>query len=184
LEGKLLDRLGQSFKVEMPNADTLDRYLDQLLPIVRPWSEDLREEKFYLHRPWMEKKDDDRFHKTVLHFFNPDGEYLKSVDGDVSAGTWRYLAGANKFLIAEEGSDGELYDLAFLDGQFFILKKHGDQARIGNRKYFVMVIEGFGRYEWRDLMEILFRKSQSNISFYILIAIAILFALGILVMLR
>lgn len=184
MEGKLLDRLGQSFKVEMPRAETLDGYLDKLLPIVRPWSEDLWEEKFYLHRPWMEKKDDDRFHKTVLHFFNPDNEYLKSVDGDVSSGSWRYLRGGNKFLIAEEGSDGELYDLAFLDGQFFILKKHGDQARLGQRKYFVMVTESLGRYEWRNLMEILFRKSQSNISFYILIAIAVIIALGMLVLLR
>lgn len=184
MESKLLDRLGQSFKVEMPKADTLDGYLDKLLPIVRSWSEDLWEEKFYLQRPWMEKKDDDRFHKTVLHFFNPDGEYLKSTDGDISAGSWRYLRGGNKFLIADEGSDGELYDLAFLDGQFFILKKHGDQGRLGNRKYFVLVTESLGRYEWRDLMEMLFRKSQSNVSFYILIAIGVVIALGMLVLLR
>jgi hypothetical protein len=184
LEGKLLDRLGQTFKVEMPRAETLDGYLDRLLPIVKPWSEDLREEKFYLYRPWMEKKDDDRFHKTVLHFFHPDGEYLKSVDGDVSAGTWRYLGGANKFLIADQGSDGELYDLAFLDGQFFILKKHGDQARLGQRKYFVLVVESLGKYEWRDLMEMLFRKSQSNISFYVLIAIAVVIVLVMLILFR
>lgn len=168
----------------MPKADTLDGYLDKLLPIVKPWSEDLREEKFYVGRPWLEKRDEDVFHKAVLHFFNAEEEYLRSEDGDVQKGSWRYIRGGNKFLITDENDDAQLYDLAFLDGQFFILKKHGDQARLGNRKYFVMVTEGLGRMEWRDLMEVLFRKSQSNVSFYVLIAVAILFALGILVLLR
>lgn len=184
MESKLLDRIGQSFKVDMPQADTLDGYLDKLLPVVRAWSEDLWEEKFYLNRPWMEKKDDDGFHKTILHFFNTEGEYLRSEDGDVQKGSWRYLRGGNKFLITDEDDESILYDLAFLDGQFFILKKHGDQARLGQRKYFVMAVEGLGKYEWRDLMELLFKKSQSNISFYILIGIAILLAMGILIMLR
>lgn len=184
MESKFLDRIGQTFRVEMPQADTLDAYLDKLLPVVRSWSEDLWEEQFYLNRPWMEKKDDDRFHKAVLHFFNPDGEYLKSVDGDVETGSWRYMRAGNKFLITDSDGNSELYDHAFLDGQFFILKKHGDHARMGQRKYFVMVVEGLGRYEWRDLMELLFKKSQSNISFYILIGFALLLAIGILILLR
>ncbi len=189
MEGKLLDRLGQSFKVEMPKADTLDGYLDKLLPIVKPWSEDLREEKFFLGRPWAEKQDSDTFHQAVLHFFNPDGEYIKSTDGDLELGKWRSIPG-NKFMIINELDEdalemkGQLYDLSFLDGQFFILKKHGDHARLSNRKYFMMVTESLSRMEWRDLMEVLFRKSQSNVSFYILITIAVLFALAILLLLR
>jgi len=183
VETKLIDKITDLFKVEMGRAESLDDYLDLILPRVRAWSEDLREEKFYLMRPWMEKRDDDRFHKTILHFFNPDGEYLKSTDGDVATGNWRFLVGGNKFLISD-GDDTELYDLAFLDGQFFILKKHGEQDRLKQRKYFLMVVEPMGRYEWRDLMELLFRKSQSNFSFYILIGIAILFAMGILILLR
>lgn len=189
MEGKLLDRLGQSFKVEMPKADTLDGYLDKLLPIVKPWSEDLREEKFYLGRPWVEKQDSDTFHQTILHIFKSDNIYLKSINGDIKCHKWEIVP-INKFLIlTKEDHDaldceGELFDLAFLDAQFFILKKHGDQARLGNRKYFVMVTEGLSRMEWRDLMEVLFKKSQSNVSFYILITIAVLFALAILVLLR
>ncbi len=178
MEGKLLDRLGQSFKVEMPKADTLDGYLNLILPKVRPWSEDLREEQFYTGRPWLEIRDDDSFHALTLHFFNPEGEYIKSVNGDLEIGNWRYQ---NNKLMIILGDEGELFDLAFLDGQFFILKKSGKNS------YFFMMLEGIGRPfkdRWIDAVEMLFKKSQSNVSFYILIAIAIVLFMAILLILR
>ncbi|HMO41363.1 MAG TPA: hypothetical protein PKC76_18730 [Saprospiraceae bacterium] len=178
MENKLLDRLGQSFKVEMPPAETLNDYIDAVLPKVRAWSEDLREEQFYVGRPWMEIRDDDLFHAVVLHFFNPEGEYIKSVNGDLSMGTWRYQN--NKMMILLD--EGELFDLAYLDGQFFVLKKNGT-----HREYFFMTLEHIGRplqHRWRDLVEMLFRRSQSNISFYILIGIAVLLVLVIFLILR
>ncbi len=178
LETKLLDRLGQSFRVEMPKADSLNGYLNAVLPKVRPWSEDLKEEKFYTSRPWMEIRDDDSFHALVLHFFNAEGEYIKSIDGEGHAGSWRHQ---NNKLFITLGDDMEIFDLAFLDGEFFILRKSGKGT------YFFMMIEGRGRAykdRWRDAVELLFKKSQSNVSFYILIAIAVVLAVFILLVLR
>ncbi len=178
MESKLLDRAGQLFRTEMPTADSLDGYLNEILPKARSWSEDLVEEKFYINRPWLEIRDDDSFHEMVLHFFNDEGEYIRSEDGDLTMGTWRYQ---NNKLMIILGDEGELFDLAFLDGQFFVLKKNGKNT------YFFMVIEPVGRPlkdRWRDAVEMLFKRSQSNISFYILIAIAVVLAMAILLVLR
>lgn len=180
MEGKLLDKLGQSFRAELPapTQDTLDGHLNAVLGKVRPWSEDLREEQFYINRPWLEIRDDDAFHATVLHFFNEGGEYIRSTNGDLAIGNWRHQ---NNKLMIILGDGGELYDLAFLDGQYFILQKSGGGS------YFFMMFEPAGRAfkdRWLDAVEMLFKKSQSNVSFYILIGIAILLALAILLVLR
>ena len=174
MENKLLDRVARTFSVELPEADSMDEYIDQILPIIRPLSEDLYETANYVDRPWLEFRDDLNFHKAILHFFNEGGEYLRSVDGDVQRGSWRFMESSNKFLI-EQGGRTELYDLAFLDAQFFILDKHGDQRRLGHRKYFVMVWEPAGRrLEWRNAMELLFQKYQTNNRSYTLLAMFVL----------
>lgn len=181
MENKLLDNLSRTFEVDLPNAENMDDFLDQIIPIVRPLSEDLREDEFYLNKSWMEIRDDVRWHDKVLHFFNDGGEYLRSTNGNVDGGNWRYLDHSNKFIL----NSSELYELAFLDSQFFILKKHGEQKRFGKRKYFVMVYEPIGsRLEWRDAMELLFNKYRNNnnwlaiIMVIVLLLIAIVFALS------
>ena len=163
----------------------MDGYLKQILPVVRPLGEDLWEEDVYLKTPWLEIRDDVHFHKAILHFFYEGGEYLRSVDGNVSGGSWRILEGSNKMLIEHAGG-AELFDLAFLDREFFILDKHGDQERLGQRRFTVLVLEPLGKkLEWRDAMERLFLKYHTNNSFYrnltviVLLIIAIIVALSI-----
>ncbi|MEN0003921.1 MAG: hypothetical protein AAF798_07245 [Bacteroidota bacterium] len=187
MENKFLESVSRSFSVELPFAESLDRYLDQLIPVVRPLGEDLWESKFYVNKAWLEFKDDENFHDTVVHFFNEgeeDNEYLRSINGNVKAGTWRYLDKAGKFLVTNPDGDTELFDLAFLDTQFFILKKHGDQERMGERKYFMMVNEKVGRrLEWRDAMELLFNKYRNNNSFYLSVVIIIVLIAAIVLVL-
>lgn len=180
---KFIDKLAGTFEVPVPEGETLDEFLDNIIPAVRPWSEDLREEAFYLDKPWLELRDDDRFHDTVLHFFNEGGEYLQSVNGDVGGGSWRYLERANKFLI-EEGGAAELYDLAFLSDFFFILRKHGDLPEKIRPKYFFMVLEARGRgLEWRDACEELFNTYRKNNSFWITLLMIIMVIVAIIVIL-
>ena len=182
MENKLIDKIARAFSVELPDADTMDDYIDQILPIIRPLSEDLYETGNYVERPWLEFRDDLDFHKAILHFFNEDGEYLRSVDGDVQRGGWRFLESSNKLLI-EQGNRTELYDLAFLDQQFFILDKHGDQRRLGQRKYFVMLWEPVGRrLKWRNAMELLFQKYQNNNRSYSLLAVVVLVLIALILL--
>lgn len=179
LELKIIDQISSNFNAEFPHAETMDDYLDLIIPNVRSWGEDLREEQFYLNKPWMELRDDVNFHTAVLHFFNDGGEYLKSTDGDVSGGSWRYLDSANKLMLNDE-----LYDLAFMDNQFFILRKHGNQKRLGQRKYFVMMYEPIAaRLEWREAMEYLFNQYRNNNSFYTTLAVIILLIIAIVLIL-
>ena len=180
LENKLLDNLSRSFEVDLPQASDMDTYLDKILPIVRPLSEDLRETKFYLNKGWLEFRDDEKWHDTVLHFFNKDGEYLISNNGNLSGGNWRFMRPSNKFIL----NNSELFELAFLDEQFFILRKHGDQKRLGKRKYFVLIHEPIGkRLEWRDAMELLFNKYRNNNNWLIIILIIVLLLIGIVFLL-
>lgn len=185
MEIKLFDKFVQPLKETLPEANSIDEYLeDKILPKVRPWSEDLREEKFYLNKSWLEFRDDVNFHKTVVHFFNAGGEYLKSEDGEISCGKWRYLPDSNKFLVMPKDCEGELFDLAFLDDDFFILRKHGDHRRLGNRAYFFMIHEPLGKKtNWRESMEILYDKAGRSTGFYILLFIALLLLLGIFLLL-
>lgn len=165
-----LDKLEETFEVELPEVETLDKYIDTILPSVRQFSEDLREQKFWVSsggKAWMEVRDDPGFQEAVLHFFNEGGEYLQSVDGNVSKGRWRLLENSNK-LILEQGGGGdkgpgrsELYELAFLNSAFFILKKHGNASR--GKKYFFMGAERAVRgLKWRDCVELLFNEYRSQ----------------------
>lgn len=178
----MLDQLSRSFSLELPPADTMDEYLDSILPMLRPWTEDMYEfeEKNYFRSRWLEVRDTDHSHESILHLFREGNEYLYSIDGDILfRGRWESLNDTNGFIIDKmvNGAiaQSELYDLAFLNKDFFILKKHGDQTRKGNKKYFVLAREGVVRnLEWRDVMELLFNNYRSNPNFMMYIAIAIL----------
>ena len=184
MDSKFLDKISQAISDEMPYAETMDSYLDQIIPKVRQYGEDLREYKFYLGKPWLEFRDDVNFHHVILHFFNEGGEYLISKDGDVSTGSWRHLPESNKFLINGRGGSPELFDLAFLDGEYFILQKHGEQWQKGRRKYFMMMNERVGKkLEWRDAIIKLYRKTQDFNQFYMILAIIILLIIAIVIVL-
>lgn len=166
-EQNWLETVLRSLNVELPDLDTLDEYLDVVIPKVRKWGEDLSETSYYSSsggKPWLEVRDEENFHNTVLHFFNEGGEYLRSTDGNVIKGRWRLLEGTNKILIESGGDKGgltELYELAYLDSIFFILKKHGSQQR--KKKYFVMGFEPYVQgLEWRDYAEALFNTYRSK----------------------
>lgn len=185
-----LQDIDKTFELDLPEQESLDAYLDQMLPNIRHLSEDLRESNFYVlegGKPWLEIRDDPGFQETVVHFFNDGGEYLQSVDGNVSRGRWRLLDQTNKIIIEQGGSSGgkggepnrsEMYELAFLNAQFFILKKHGDQSRKGKKKYFFMGYEGTVRgLKWLDCVELLFneyRNQWSNFNTIVVVAVVIL----------
>jgi len=183
VENKYLAKVNQSLRESAPERDTMDDSLNEILKLVRPLGEDLREEQFYLNRPWLEFRDDESFHDAILHFFNEEGEYLRSTNGNVSEGEWRYLESSNKLMITL-GEVSELYDLAFLDPEFFILSKHGNNVKLGRSEYFVMLNERVGRkLEWNDAMAKLFNKYRNNNSWLITITVIILLLIAVIALL-
>ncbi len=159
--------ISRAFSPELPpELGNMDEHLDFIIPQVVQYGEDLREEHFWLTKRWKEVRDEDGFHEAILHIFNPGGEYLLSLDGNLIKGSWRQLGGYNS-LIIEIGGRSELFDLRFLNLDFIILTKHGDQGRKNLRRYFFLVHEsaskGNGReLEWRQLMEKLFNTWREN----------------------
>ncbi|MEZ4920250.1 MAG: hypothetical protein R2792_14190 [Saprospiraceae bacterium] len=159
--------IGRAFSPDLPNdLGTMDQHLDFIIPKVIPFGEDLREEEFWVGRRWKEVRDDEGFHEAILHIFNGGNEYMLSLDGNVLRGTWRRLEGYNT-LILEVGGRSELFDLRFLNGDFMVMTKHGDQGRKGQRKYFCLAHEPVtmsqGReLDWRNIMERLFNVWRDN----------------------
>lgn len=166
-EFRLFNDISRAFSPELPrDLGTMDQHLDFILPKVIPYGEDLREEQFWLSKRWKEVRDDEGFHEAILHIFNPGGEYLLSLDGNLIKGTWRKLGQENS-LIVEVAGRSELFDLRFLNSDFIVLTKHGDQARKGQRKYFCLIHERAsrgpkGELDWRNIMEKLFNVWRDN----------------------
>lgn len=211
-----LEKIGDEFELELPNKEKLDDYLDLILPQIRKWSEDLREMENYViagGKPWQEVRDDPNFQETVLHFFNEGGEYLQSVDGNVTRGRWRLLDATNKIIIEQGGGGGgkgggrqqdnrggrqqdnrgggkggnpsksELFELAFLNKQFFILKKHGDVFKKRNRRYLMMGFEGSVRgLKWKDCVELLFNEYRSHWGMFQYIVLAAILLVVIVIL--
>lgn len=185
MENKYVDQAMRSFELEMPdpNDTSMDGYLREvILPRIRQWSEDLYEEGNYTNKPWMEIRDDVNFHDTILHFFNDGGEYMKVTNGNISGGRWEFMESANKFIL-QAGKSNAMYDLAYLDRNHFILKKHGDQRRLGQREYWVMGWEPVvKRLDWRDSMELMYNQYRDNNNNYVGMAIIIMILIAIIIL--
>lgn len=173
--------ISRALSPELPaDLGTMDQHLDFILPKVIPYGEDLREGQFWLGKRWKEVRDDEGFHEAILHIFNADGEYLLSLDGNVLKGTWKQLGTSNS-LILELAGKSELFDLRFLNSDFLVLTKHGDQVRKGQRKYFFLVHEpatrgSGGELDWRNLMEKMFniwRENSIGLGSWLLLAVVI-----------
>ena len=167
----------------MPYRDTLDEYIDLILPDIRTLGEDLREEGVYLEESWLEFNDDEENRRVTLHFFREGSEYMQSEDGDISRGSWELMERKN-YMILDTGNGTELYQLAFLNSDFFILRKHGNQSGFQTGKYLALGRENAmvnretgGLYTWREYAEALSQVyQQKNYVIPIMIAIVVVLA--------
>ncbi len=167
MKDNFLIRLQEAFNPTLPDVGGLMDYLDFLMPYIGQWGEDLIETENYTSeggKPWLEFRDQVNFQETILHFFNPDGEYLRSVNGNVSKGRWRLLEDSNKMLIEmgggkdKGGGISELYELIYLDKAFFILQKHGSA-----QKYLALGYEPFvAGMTWLEYVQALFQQYRNK----------------------
>jgi hypothetical protein len=167
----LLEQIGNDiskvFSPSLPgDLGTFDEHLDFIIPKVAPYGEDLSETNFWVDKRWREVRDDEAFHEVFLHIFNTGGEYMMVVDGNIFKGTWKQLSGSNS-MIMEISGRSELFELRYLNNDFLILSKHGDQARKGQRRYFMLVRDGVARgkhgdIDWHNAMEAMFNVWREN----------------------
>ncbi len=164
----------EAFNPTLPDVGGLMDYLDFMMPYISNWGEDLIETEYYTAeggKPWLEFRDQVNFQETVLHFFNPDGEYLRSVNGNVSKGRWRLLEKTNKMIIDITGGkdkstgSNELYELVYLDETFFILQKHGSSQKFLALGYEPMV----AGMTWLEYVQALFQQYRNKHRRFILV---------------
>lgn len=166
-EVRIFNDISRAFSPDLPrDLGTMDQHLDFILPKIIPYGEDLREEQYWIGKRWKEVRDDEGFHEAILHIFNNGGEYLLSLDGNLVKGSWRKLGNYNT-LIIEIAGRSELFDLRFLNADFLVLTKHGDQGRKGQRRFFCLIHERSayspkGELDWRNVMEKMFNVWREN----------------------
>ena len=167
---------------ELPRLDSLDEYVKYIVPKIRPWSEDLYEEDYYLETKWLEFRSQDSFQDVVIHIFRDGREYMRVINGDIKRGSWEVLEGTNNLILdSRDGTD--LYTFVFMNAHFFIIQKHGGKRRPDKPMYFVMGNEStIGRLTWREYAEALDQVFEKYISAVWLIGgvIIVLVALFIL----
>lgn len=157
---------------DLPLFNNLDEGVDFLMNYLFRFSEELWDEEFYTEIRWLEIRDDVHFQESILHVFKEDGQYLRILDGDISSGVWENELGG---IILKINGRHELYERTFLNEEFFILKKHGDHSIKGlASKYFFLTREPLGkRYEWPQLLSILYAVYQSNTHFRIIVFVLV-----------
>jgi len=156
--------------IEDLSTDTFqpeDNFHSELLSLVgdiHPFSEDLYEKEYFQEKKWLQVSDRDPH--TRLHIFRVNGEYLESIDGNVFVGKWSILENSNTIIFEKPGvgqmTEKRLYELAFLNEDFFILKKHGN--RIGLEDQFLLL----GRealvknLDWQAVIDLIDTRYKNN----------------------
>lgn len=167
---------------ELPRFNSLDEGLDHVLKYVGIFTEDLPEKQFYINKRWREVRDDPSFQENVLHVFQENGTYLRILDGDIAAGNWELSLGG---LIIKFAGRNELYERAFINEDFMVLRKHGDQTSKGLRKYFFLVREPLvPNREWTDQLDLIYEIYKGNtnymffvVLFFVIVAIIVFFSI-------
>jgi len=183
MEDRLLDKIAEPFNLNLPEYASLEEMIDQVIPAVKKFSEpNLGGENSPLTKVnWV--KMSDRPGDTVLRLyaFSPTGEISIATDGEMSSLSYdvdennprRIIIGQSRY------RDSILYELAFMDNDFLILKQHGNTANI-KKKYLFFCSEPIGsRLTWDEALEKLFGKYRDNEMPWLFILIVLVIVIGV-----
>lgn len=179
------DSFNNVISAKLPEYDSLDGYLSFILNRTAKYSNIIENRSFIVNKRWTEIRDDDNFHEVVLHIFKlnddtsdefKDQPFVKVIDGNVTNGEWSTIEGGNG-LFVKHLKEHEFYDLRFINEDFLVLQKHGNQRQ---RTYLFLVNERIANNrEWREIVEIFYDVYRFNPAFLILIIVVVLFLVGI-----
>lgn len=98
-------------------------YIENILPRLKKFSEDLDKKEFFIEIPWVYIDKDLNRQKYI---FKRNGELIMSCNGQVNIGKWEYLSTAKSLLI-DRVTDKILLNQYFIDSSIMVLKLDGDQ---------------------------------------------------------
>lgn len=164
MEDRLLDKIAQPFNISLPEHETMEKAIDEFLPAVKDFGEkDLEDTDCPLYKiDWVSMTDEPGDNSVVLNTFLSSGEIRISRDGSMDAKAFRVLS-ANRIIIGQSlHRDAFLYELQFMDNDFLIFKRHGNEANI-KKKYLFFCREAIGtRLVWKEALEKLVDKYRNN----------------------
>ena len=167
MEDRLLDKIAEPFNLQLPEYATLEAMIDGVLPAVAQFSEaDLLAEDSPLYTvSWVKMSDRPGATEVELYNFQGymQGEIRVVVDGKVDARAYEVEESGNRIIIGQSVMrDSFLYELAFLDADFLILRRHGNAANIPER-YLFFCREAIGtRLTWNEALERLVDKYRNS----------------------
>lgn len=162
------------------NNDEFHQTVEDLVADIYPFSEDLYEVSYFLEKNWLEISEHDKH--DVLHIFRDQNQYIYSVDGRIIEGSWSMVEDTNVMILErpdiQGGEEKILYELAFLNSDFFILKRHGKRIAL-ERQFLVMGREHLVRNKpWQEALDLIETQHETNkVVIGIAVIIAILLAL-------
>ncbi|MEO0731687.1 MAG: hypothetical protein AAFZ52_02550 [Bacteroidota bacterium] len=188
MEDRLLDKIAQPFNLQLPEYETMEAMIDEVLPAVKGFSEPNLggDEPLLTKINWVKMTDKPGDTALRLYSFLPTGEISVAEDGKMSAMSYDVDTKNTKRIIIGQSRyrDSILYELAFLDNDFLILKRHGNSENL-KKKYLFFCSEPIGtRLTWEEALEKLVGKYRDNQMPWLLILIVLLVILGVIVYFR
>lgn len=188
MEDRLLDKIAEPFNINLPEKETMEQTIDEYLPAVKRFSEsDLDDENSPLYnRDWIKMSDKPGMTTISMHtFIRGSNEIRIANDGVMDGLVFRVLTSKRIIIGQSMHRDAKLYELAFLDNDFFILKQHGNEANFRGGKYLFYCREGIGdKLTWNQALEKMVDRYRNNEFPWVLIAVIAAIVLGVLVYLR
>ena len=182
MEDRLLDKIAEPFNLNLPEYDNMEQMIDGILPAVRRFSEpSLEDEDTSLFRVnWVRMSDTPGDTKVILYEFSNMGGIRTFTDGKVGSESFD-IVGPTRIIVGESAFHGSiLYNLGFIDEDFLILKRHGNEANM-DRKYLFFTREAIGtRLTWDEALERLadkYRNSQFPVLGVVLFIVAVVLAM-------
>ena len=171
--------------LNLPELESLDEYVDYILPKIYYLGEDIKNTEYYVDTPWKEIRQDADYHEHIVHIFKSpeasflvkskaedDGpDYMRLVNGEGPKGKWMFLEKNNIILIKQAAvptlqqalNSFESFQLVFLNDDFLIIKRYGSSPKPGEGKYVILGREVRVRFiEWRECMDLLYNVYRYN----------------------
>jgi len=97
-------------------------YIENILPRLKQFSQDLDKKEFFIETPWIYIDEDLNRQKYI---FKRNGDLIMSCNGHVTIGKWEYLSIAKSLLI-DRITDKILLNQFFIDSAIMVLKLDGN----------------------------------------------------------
>lgn len=185
MNDRLLDKIADPFNVRLPEYQSIEEMIDEILPAVKQYSEgNLEDEEAPMYKiNWVKMSDEPGYNTISLHEFNAgSGEIVIANDGAMTSSFFRVLTAKRVVIGDSMYRNSFMYDLAFMDNDFLIFKRHGNPANIRNKKYLLYCSEPVGtRLTWDEALEKLVEKYRDNQMPWMLILIIVAVVAGAII---